>query len=69
MTDLGFRSNLTDVDKAILFHKHEANRHRFFGMMKEQEYHEWMSKSIRRMQKYSEKTNPKYTIMLQGKKS
>lgn len=69
MTDIGFRSNLTDVDKAILFHNHEANRCRFFGMMKQEEYHIWMAGNIQRMQEYSKSTAPQYTTMLQGKKS
>ena len=51
---------LTDVEKAILFHKHEANRSRFFGMMKQEEYHTWMADSITRMQEYSNRTNDKF---------
>lgn len=37
---------LSDVERAILYHEHEANRAKFFGMMKEQEYHEYMVQTI-----------------------
>lgn len=40
------KRSLTDVEKAILLHQHEANRAKFFGMMKEQEYHEYMIQTI-----------------------
>lgn len=28
---MGFRSNLTEVDKQVLFHEHEVKRARFFN--------------------------------------
>lgn len=57
---------LTDVEKAILFHNHEANRSRFFGMMKQEEYHTYMAGAIKRMKDYSEKTKDNYTTLLKG---
>ena len=60
------RQSLTDIEKSILFHKHEANRNRFFGMMKQEEYHVYMADAITRMQDYSEKTRDNYTIILKG---
>ncbi|MGL4353220.1 MAG: hypothetical protein ACRCTP_04710 [Aeromonas popoffii] len=51
---------LTDVEKAILFHEHEAKRNRFFGMMKQEEYHTYMVGAIKRMAKYSELTRDVY---------
>lgn len=58
------RQCLTDVEKAILFHKHEANRSRFFGMMKQEEYHTWMVGAIERMEKYSKETMDEYANSL-----
>lgn len=55
---------LTDVEKAILFHKHEANRSRFFGMMKQEEYHTYMVGAIQRMKDYSDKTREEYANSL-----
>lgn len=55
---------LTDVEKAILFHKHEATRNRFFGMMKQEEYHQWMVGAIERMEKYSKETEDEYANSL-----
>lgn len=55
---------LTDVEKAILFHKHEANRSRFFGMMKQEKYHQWMADAIVRMKNYSEATKDDYANSL-----
>lgn len=57
---------LTDVEKAILYHQHEANRTKFFGMMKDSEYHFWMVNSIKRMNKYSEETKDGYALFLKG---
>ena len=54
------KSCLTDVEKAILLHKHEANRSRFFGMMKQEEYHTWMAGAIQRMKDYSDSTKERY---------
>lgn len=61
------KTSLTDVEKAILLHQHEAKRTRFFGMMKESEYHEWMVKSITRMQEYSKTTHEDWATVLKGK--
>lgn len=35
----GFRSNLSEQDKQVLFHKHEMNRARFFNNKKEFQHH------------------------------
>lgn len=43
----GFRSNLTNTDKAILLHKHEANRNRFFGNVEKTKYHNYMASMIK----------------------
>ena len=61
------KTSLTDVEKALLLHRHEANRTRFFGMMKENEYHEWMVQSITRMKEYSESTIDDYIATLKVK--
>ncbi|MGL5015457.1 MAG: hypothetical protein ACRC6V_14410 [Bacteroidales bacterium] len=58
------RSSLSGVEKAILFHKHEANRSRFFGLRKEEEYHSHMVQMITRMKTYSEKTKDEYANSL-----
>lgn len=55
---------LTDVEKAILYHEHEAKRNRFFGMMPGHEYHVYMAGAIRRMKTYSDSTKDKYRDQL-----
>lgn len=37
---MGFRSNLTEQDKKVLFHKHEMNRARFFNNKKDFAFHQ-----------------------------
>lgn len=57
-------TSLTDVEKAILFHEHEAKCNRFFGKYDQAEYHTYMVGAIQRMAKYSEYTKENYAQAL-----
>lgn len=51
---------LSNLEKAILFHKHEANRFRFFNNETLRREHEWVADALQRMKDYSEKTRNVY---------
>lgn len=40
------RQSLTDVEKAILYHKHEAKRNKFFDNKEQVKYHNYMVHTI-----------------------
>lgn len=51
---------LSELEKAILFHRHESNRFRFFGKEYEKAKHEAIADALKRMMDYSERTRDDY---------
>lgn len=44
------RQSLTDLEKAILYHEHEAKRNNFFGNKEQVKYHNYMISTINKAQ-------------------
>ncbi|UZV39653.1 hypothetical protein APT65_00038 [Trabzonvirus APT65] len=55
---------LSDLEKSILFHKHEANRCRFFGHKAGVAYNMFMATALQRLIDYSERTRDGYVQTL-----
>lgn len=53
---------MTELEKNIRFHLHEANRARFFGMMEAQEHHIWMAKTYEYEMVYGSEEQPESVV-------